>query len=671
MKIKYSELKNIILENNFHGKNLIVEGTSGSGKTTLAQEKYINMIEKEKIKSENIMVFVLNSHQKVDWTSKMKFDLWGQFKIDTYNNFIIKELTKYWPIVEKNCDEVKEYMIKPEIIYQDTAVYMMEMLVDYFRKNRGYFLDIAEQSKKIAEEFINSMNISVLSLKELKNIGKTIYSSIRLKENKNTDNYIHMDEIIEHYTKSLLSSGSMDMSIAIYLYNKYLLNDKIYIERLSSIKYLIVDDVDQISKAQLKLLELIQERAENIYLFFNPQGGFCNYYGADIEYLDKCKLLSSERLKLEEHFLCSDNLYLFSNTLKLNCASVHIDLSSIFRSEMINKISEKVFNLMENGIDSDDICIISPVNDDILNYEMKTRFASESLNIKNLSKKNRLIDNIYIISIIIILSKCIGCIKHDFTKDDYRRFFSFVLGIDALKAYKLVENIMNFGEFTDLPDEMKNLIGSDASIKYYHILDFIKKCKYKYTKNEVNISRIIRLVFLDVLIDIDNSQQNIGICKNLSEFSEKFISSLKNFKTIENPQQKFIDFVRREAMDFYSRYDIEKMHIEDRGIIIGTPYSFLTSNMKCSVQIWTDIQSNMWCPRNIKEFSNSYLFKANWENGCIYTEQIEEKNRLHLLKLLTKALIKKCSKSIYLYGSEYSVNGYEQRGLLYNLITGE
>jgi hypothetical protein len=56
------------------------------------------------------------------------------------------------------------------------------------------------------------------------------------------------------------------------------------------------------------------------------------------------------------------------------------------------------------------------------------------------------------------LSKCIGCIKHDFTKDDYRRFFSFVLGIDALKAYKLVENIMNFGEFTDLPDEMKILL---------------------------------------------------------------------------------------------------------------------------------------------------------------------------------------------------------------------
>ncbi len=50
MKIKYSELKNIILENNFHGKNLIVEGTGGSGKTTLAQEKYINMIEKEKLK---------------------------------------------------------------------------------------------------------------------------------------------------------------------------------------------------------------------------------------------------------------------------------------------------------------------------------------------------------------------------------------------------------------------------------------------------------------------------------------------------------------------------------------------------------------------------------------------------------------------------------------------
>ncbi len=64
----------------------------------------------------------------------MQFDLWGQFKIDTYNNFIIKELTKYWPIVEKNCDEVKEYMIKPEIIYQDTASIYDGNVVDYLEE---------------------------------------------------------------------------------------------------------------------------------------------------------------------------------------------------------------------------------------------------------------------------------------------------------------------------------------------------------------------------------------------------------------------------------------------------------------------------------------------------------------------------------------------------------
>lgn len=84
--------------------------------------------------------------------------------------------------------------------------------------------------------------------------------------------------------------------------------------------------------------------------------------------------------------------------------------------------------------------------------------------------------------------------------------------------------------------------------------------------------------------------------------------------------------------------------------------------MKSSVQIWTDVTSNLWSPRNIKKFSNDCVLKKSWNENVVYTEEIETRNRKKNLYSVAKALLRKCSGRIYLYGSEYSEMGYEQNG---------
>lgn len=52
--------------------------------------------------------------------------------------------------------------------------------------------------------------------------------------------YSQMDEIIDYYINKLLENSMIDNSIAIYLYENYLINDDRYINHLSQeIKYLI------------------------------------------------------------------------------------------------------------------------------------------------------------------------------------------------------------------------------------------------------------------------------------------------------------------------------------------------------------------------------------------------------------------------------------------------
>ncbi|OAA86283.1 hypothetical protein [Clostridium ljungdahlii] len=148
MKIKYNEVREMLFKDEFQGNSLVIDGISGSGKTTLAQEKYRHMIESQKIKSEEILVFVMNLNQIMAWRRNLSFNFCGQCKIKTYANFVKEEIIKYWPIIEKSCKLIRKSEIRPEFVNYDTSKYMMEMLIDYYRKRKGYFLDITVESKK-------------------------------------------------------------------------------------------------------------------------------------------------------------------------------------------------------------------------------------------------------------------------------------------------------------------------------------------------------------------------------------------------------------------------------------------------------------------------------------------------------------------------------------------
>ena len=67
--------------------------------------------------------------------------------------------------------------------------------------------------------------------------------------------YSQMDEIIDYYINKLLENSMIDNSIAIYLYENYLINDDRYINHLSQeIKYLIIDSLESCSNAEVNFI---------------------------------------------------------------------------------------------------------------------------------------------------------------------------------------------------------------------------------------------------------------------------------------------------------------------------------------------------------------------------------------------------------------------------------
>lgn len=668
--MKYAEANKIINKNKFTQQCILVKGNSASGKTTLAISKYRHMIENKNIKSTNILCLFMNKYQNITWTKDMSFNTTSEIRKSSYYGFIRKELSLYWPYVVEKCDEIKINLLKPEFASFDATNYAMKALVEHFRTSKGYFSDITSTSSKIASDLISNINNAALSLVPFNEIGTRLYNSLEVKDFLVKETYNQLDKVTQYYISKLLCNGVVDYGLCFYLYNNYLLRDGRYCG-INNIKYLIVDDIDEASPAELELIFKVINNVDKAYLFYNPKGGFCSYYGANSDYLKEKLNIEYHEINLDDHFCCNDEFVNFArlidnrahNNYKEEKISgslkAHIDMTSQLRAEMVQKILLKIEELLMQGFMPVDIAVICPFNDFIIAYELQKKAKILGISIMETSKKNRFIDNEYLHPLIVLAVLCNDYKSIRLTGEDYKNFFSFMLHLDPIRS-SLLSSLVFDSELSELNNEVKNRVGATYVDKYIKLKNWIENYKIHLLEHKVPLGEFIRKAFLEVLIMLPKVKEHIEDYINLYECCESFVNTLNKLEFIgKSSEERFIEFILSEGSGFYSWNEIQEMLLEDN-IVLTSPYTYLTSNLSSKVQIWTDISSNMWCSRNIKELSNSHVLRSNWDINDIYNEEKENNNIYGILMSVVHGLLRKCSSELYIYGSEYSLSGYQQ-----------
>ena len=360
-RIKYIDAEEKVLNNDFVAKGILISGKRGSGKTTLAIEKYKHLINKEKVKSENILCLYMNRFQGLKWKEELVFNKVGAVNTLSYLGFIRKELVKYWPIVTENCKEMNKNLLKPKFMSTDVSNYMMKMLVDYYRIKKDWFLDLNTSSINIAKSIISNMNYAAISSVPFEQIGNRLFYSIEISDLTKKQTYDEMDKITSYYRSRLMTNGILDYGLSISVYNQYLLSDKTYQNILKKrIDYIMIDNFEEISPVVGNLLNIIMPDSKKSYFFKNTEGGFLNFYGADKKHIEKKLNWDLEEISIEEEFLSRKELISFAQNLEKILiankkieermrAPIYMDLSAQFRNEMITKVCERINTLVEQG----------------------------------------------------------------------------------------------------------------------------------------------------------------------------------------------------------------------------------------------------------------------------------------------------------------------------------
>lgn len=619
--------------------NIIVNDILNNRKINDIKDKYIEFANKESYKTNNILLLVPNNKIKFKYNKLINLKVSEEINISTYNSFLIKEVVKFWPIIQQKYNNIINHKVKPSIINSSLSDYILNKIVKEKRTVEGFFNDITASNRNIASSISFNINKGCQSLIDLNDIGNRIYYSKHNQSKMDRFSYSQMQEIINEYLDLLLKNSTMDNSIAIYLYNEFLLKDEEYVNNLRRrVNYLIVDSLENCTASEVDFIEVLLDSVKESYMYINHTKDYAAFNNVDMKYIkdklfSKCKFTKnsetsevniSELLKLNKYIELNQNIQLYS--------------------QMLIEASNKVVELINKGYRAKDIAIISPINNAITEYEIKNTLLKNNIGFYSTKQDKRIIDYPYAHALMVALCIFYEC-EELLNNEDYISFISLLLNTNKIRAKKILSKKLE-------------------SDKYNEIINYIRSKKL----DDVNIYEFLIKFYIDKLLELPKGKENVKICKKIIQESENFTENISLLGINDNKSKEkiFIEALKSSIKDYYTLLELEDFKDEDL-VVLTTPYTYISHNMKSDIQIWLDIGSNMWSMKSEKEISNVHVLKKSFIEGNMYTDDVEEFYKEYYLKNTIYNLILNTEK-VYAYKSEYTVNGYIQEGSLYGLI---
>lgn len=596
--------------------------------------KYLEIIKNNDFRSNNILMLVDNNVIRLNYIRQVNLDISEELKICTYSQFVREEVEKYWPIISEACGDIVDKNLSPIFISTNLKTYIFETKVADKRNRENYFADITGTNRAIASNIVNNLDHAVYNRIDYKTIGERIYDSKSNKQNIDRFSYSQMDEIISEYVEEMLKNSMIDNSISVYLYDNYLLKDELYLEQLTKrYDYLFVDDLQNIGVSQASLVDFFEKKDKEIYLYLDNNKYFSSFIKNDLKYV--CDNL----LKDDEYY---SNLGVI-DLIKMP-SRIELDQSSQLYSEMISKITDKVEELVKNGTSKSDICIITPVNTPVLDYDISSELKKCDIGVTSTKKDSKIIDYPY--GNLLYVAVAIFCKLENYVKEEeFVNFIQILFDVNRIKSCKIYKN-------------------RDQEEDYQETIKYIEE---KRVEN-LSIGEFLIKFYIDKVLNLKEGRKNISICKNIVSESEVFTECLDklDLKDGKSKEEVFLISLKRFIKDFFVSRDIEDIKYQDK-VLITTPYAYISNRINRKVQLWVDVGSNAWNMKIERDLSNPIVLKNSFKEGEIYTGEIEDDYKKYYLYNTVYNLLKSCEK-VYAYKSDYSINGYLQESGLYSLV---
>ncbi|MDA8234778.1 MAG: hypothetical protein M0Z31_08285 [Clostridia bacterium] len=671
-------------------------GPTGSGKTTRLLEVYEGL-GKKGIKTDDILVLVKGASNVSQWRASVKLPVSGPMQIYTYFGWVQKEVGKYWPLIEGSLPGGLS-CLEPTFMTAEASHYLMALIVDRIRAEGG-FPEVKATAQQIAIQLIDNLNQGAINGLTVEEIKERLVRQHPGDLNRRLA-YQHAFEIMGEFREKCLQSRCLDYSLAVELYNQYLLTREDYIKGLTgAFRYLLVDNLEEMVPTAQDLILVLLDEMEEAFLAFNPDGGYGTSFGADPVMAKKVILPRCKVAELGNSHTSSrkaDELAAVLATVigagdgqsvVTNFADDGSTLGAVqqegshgqedgrdngvlagslvenLRGDMFHRVGKEIVRLLGQGVTPGDIVVIAPMIDKVMEFSLGQYLKNRGYALANLTRNRQLLDQPFGQALITLALLVNPGWRLQLNFSALVQTLGMVIKTDPVRSALLAEQV--FRHRLELPDldqvGLRPRIGFDKGDKY----DFLKKWIEEKKEEQPELDLFFQQAFGELLAPLMPGENDLLACRQLIDSVMKFRKVMERFPGGSEMAlgESFIDLVLRGTLAAETLFRPPQ---NKEQVILATPYTFLFSPYITSTkyQFWMDVSGEHWMWGNGKELSNPYLLSRQWAGDQIWNDEADQRLRREQLVRTVKSMLGKCGGSLYIAASYLSSQGHEQEGQL-------
>ena len=610
---------------------MLISGDISTNKTDFLIKAYADLLNSG-VNSSEILVLVQNSNLKQNFINKTLEKLTikniEKLQVNSFFSLVYNAVNDNWAFLE-NVNPYSNPKILPNLTGLEVSQFILkDILKDV--KFKGY-----NSKKSLLHQIFRRYSLIVqnnLTDEEIE------WRSRVLGESFADDAKITLKKLLS----KTLALRDFDYLRQGLIFN-YIYQNSDYFK---NIKYLIVDDGDEITPICFDFISHLAPQLKDIFIAFDEKGASrAGYLSADRTAVWKFEELFKQKAKnlTSESNLSSDAEILYSNITEnksenLNNFSLH---SPSKRASMIDDAIKQISNLFAKNIQPHEISIITPVIDDMLKFSLKENLHC---NLMYLSGSEKLVQNRFVKAVLTILK--MNC-NMQLSEFDLRVVLSEFLGIPIKYCKDILENFETTGE----------LIKQEFAIPDY---------TEKYTK------------FLEVLSKLSTNQEKLSekVCDIFNELAEIysvnpvelnkfnfFVKQLQDFENVfgedfKNRQEEIITQIENSII---AENPYSTLEITSNDLVISTPQKIIDNQIKTKYQLWLDISSDDWVKSDTGPLYNAWVFQRGWAKDEFTIDDNIELSKEKTARILRKLTL--CAtEHIYTYSSLFDGNGIENFG---------
>jgi superfamily I DNA/RNA helicase len=676
------------------GAKIFLQGPAGCGKTTAGVERMLYLMASG-VPGGQILVLLPQRTLGEPYLGALRHPgvlSGGMVSLLTVGGLAQRMVDLFWPLAAAEAGFADPDDL-PVFLTLETAQYYMAHLVRPLL-DEGLFDSVTIDRNRLYSQILDNLNKAALAGFAHTEIGERLKQAW-VGEAGQLRVYDDVQACASRFREYCLAHNLLDFSLQIEVFWKYLwpLPDcREYLQQ--TYRHLVYDNIEEDTPVSHDLVGEWLTDLDTALLIYDRGAGLRLFLGADPQdalfLRDRCSL----QLELQNSFVATPQVALLARGLETQLqpgiapqtlaavseAPARPDARSAlafkaqrFYPQMLDWVADQIAQLVHaEGVPPDQIVVLAPFLSDALRFSLSTRLEARQVPARSHRPSRSLREE--------SATQCLltlAALAHPGWWLPTRYDVAYALvqaieGLDLVRAqlladivYHVKDDALSLASFEAIKPNAQERITFRLGGRYEGLRLWLEA--YRQGPPEA-FDHFLSRLFGELL-----SQSGYGFHASFDagRVTANLIESVQKFRWVAGTLldaegiplgQEYIQMVRQGVIA--AQYVQSWQTQPDGAVLLAPAYTFLMSNRPVDYQFWLDVGSRGWFERLYQPLTHPYVLSRRWTPGRVWTDVDEVQADQEALHRLVVGLLRRCRWKVYLGLSEYSEQGYEQRGPL-------